>query len=767
MKFRLAIRDTDEYHPIYSTGKLGQFYTMDTHSRIMENRLAMVREHNMEMRREKKSNFFKSMDKRFRKRGERLGMLVTLPKTFVGSPRYYRKKYEDTIAMINEHGTPDLFLTFTGNRCWKELTRYIKKGESWADKAMLAARVFSMKFKAFLDDITKKKHFGKVACWAYSIEVQKRGMLHAHVLLTLDKDNKLDSPEKVDKYISAVIPPERPQKKGETDEQYKQYNDLRELVIDLNVHTPCEKNQDAYCRKGCKPFYRRCNKRFPYDFLEETTFNEDGYVQIRRPDDGVKVEKVAKELGKKVVADNRYVVPYSPTLTLRYQSHINVEVCSTVKAVKYIFKYIFKGVDKALVEFTESSVDADGSALGRPGVMTAMGQVILPSGVKMPRSARRALEDRAKRLLKEAGLGDKKVLVYDEPTLYKEMRSWTPGDSCWGIKEEKLTRMSHVVVALAVHLVNQESVWWKTGGEASKRRSLLGGCPTSQLTAFFDLCRYDEDARELTYPEVPKFYRWDKPTKQWIKRKKKTTKIVTRIYTVRPKFRELFALRLLVQKIKGPQCFDDLKTLPTGEVVDTFQEAARARNLMNDENEWHDAMQEASTFSTPVEMRRLFANILLFTEVKNPEKLWEDFEKFLLDRKGKTLKEKQERALAHVNSILEQNGTSLANEKLFVDVDISHFAVDDGEEVYSKEEARQRADEMAKTFNRGQMKVVQRLKKAVVEQQKGGGDHKQLFFLQGFQLILKFELKLQVLVAVERPTSTNTSTTTFSRKASM
>ena len=43
--------------------------------------------------------------------------------------------------------------------------------------------------------------------------------------------------------------------------------------------------------------------------------------------------------------DNRWVVPYK-----KYNCHINVELCSTVKSVKYIYKYVYKGYDCANVE---------------------------------------------------------------------------------------------------------------------------------------------------------------------------------------------------------------------------------------------------------------------------------------------------------------------------------------------------------------------------------------------------------------------------------
>jgi hypothetical protein len=46
-------------------------------------------------------------------------------------------------------------------------------------------------------------------------------------------------------------------------------------------------------------------------------------------------------------------VPYNPLLSLRYNCHINVEVCSSVAAVKYLYKYVYKGHDRAMVEVHE------------------------------------------------------------------------------------------------------------------------------------------------------------------------------------------------------------------------------------------------------------------------------------------------------------------------------------------------------------------------------------------------------------------------------
>ncbi|KAH7665981.1 DNA helicase protein [Dioscorea alata] len=52
---------------------------------------------------------------------------------------------------------------------------------------------------------------------------------------------------------------------------------------------------------------------------------------------------------------NCFVVPHNVDLIIRYQAHINVEVCNNTRAIKYLFKYINKGLDRARVIFEEST----------------------------------------------------------------------------------------------------------------------------------------------------------------------------------------------------------------------------------------------------------------------------------------------------------------------------------------------------------------------------------------------------------------------------
>ncbi|CEG72552.1 hypothetical protein RMATCC62417_08095 [Rhizopus microsporus] len=52
--------------------------------------------------------------------------------------------------------------------------------------------------------------------------------------------------------------------------------------------------------------------------------------------------------------DNRWVVPYNPYLTKKYKAHINVEVCSSIQAIKYVNKYVYKGSDCITLEIEDT-----------------------------------------------------------------------------------------------------------------------------------------------------------------------------------------------------------------------------------------------------------------------------------------------------------------------------------------------------------------------------------------------------------------------------
>ncbi len=53
-----------------------------------------------------------------------------------------------------------------------------------------------------------------------------------------------------------------------------------------------------------------------------------------------------------VELDNRWVVPHSVYLLTKYNVHINVKVCNNIHAVKYMFKYVYKGHDHVTIEIS-------------------------------------------------------------------------------------------------------------------------------------------------------------------------------------------------------------------------------------------------------------------------------------------------------------------------------------------------------------------------------------------------------------------------------
>ena len=45
----------------------------------------------------------------------RVGKIVILPSTFIGSPRYMLELYHDSMTIVRNYGKPDLFITMTCN----------------------------------------------------------------------------------------------------------------------------------------------------------------------------------------------------------------------------------------------------------------------------------------------------------------------------------------------------------------------------------------------------------------------------------------------------------------------------------------------------------------------------------------------------------------------------------------------------------------------------------------------------------------------------
>lgn len=147
-----------------------------------------------------------------------------------------------------------------------------------------------------------------------------------HILVWLDSDFKDHTATDVDSIISAEIPNKL------ADPQ------CYDLVAHFMIHGPCgNANPNNSCMKS-----NQCSKYFPKKFRSEITFDSKGFVYYKHCND-----PTAYVMKNGVRLDNSFVVPYNRELLLRYQAHINVEICCQSMVVKYLFKYVSKGSDRA------------------------------------------------------------------------------------------------------------------------------------------------------------------------------------------------------------------------------------------------------------------------------------------------------------------------------------------------------------------------------------------------------------------------------------
>jgi hypothetical protein len=87
----------------------------------------------------------------------------------------------------------------------------------------------------------------------------------------------------------------------------------------------------------------KCKKRYPRSFNEETRCDVDEYPEYRHHQTRIFLDPKTQH-----VVDNRWIVPYNLHLATKYHVHIKVEICLSVSAVKYLYKYVYKGPDHVI-----------------------------------------------------------------------------------------------------------------------------------------------------------------------------------------------------------------------------------------------------------------------------------------------------------------------------------------------------------------------------------------------------------------------------------
>ncbi|CAN0897206.1 ATP-dependent DNA helicase PIF1 [Linum grandiflorum] len=475
--FRLQYRSI-EGKTLIRAGKALQHYCIDAFTTIEQNRLTYLRLNQKKLR----SDLYNGLADALH-RGDltanNIGRTIN-PSSFTGSVRYMQQLYQDAMAVCGE------------------------------DKPMVIARVFRMRLELLKKDLKKKHYFGRSIADMHTVEFQKRGLPHVHIILWLSDNYKPKTPPMVDKIISAELPDPLLDPVG------------YESVTKFMLHGPCgQMRPSSPCMKDNK-----CAKFFPKPFAPETTFDKNGYVTYRRRATNISAIKSGANL------DNSYVVPYNRDLVVKYQAHINVEICHKGQLIKYLFKYITKGPDR-------SEVLAENSQ---------------PSEIAQ----------------------------------YLDCRSISAYEAVWRLFKFQIHERSTPVTRLSVHLPGEQPITYE---EHQSLASIVTrpDIEKTMLTEWFQLNTSYPSARKYTYSDIPQAFVWDKQCSQWTPRKKGFA--IGRIYSIPPKSGDTFYLRLLLTKIPGALSYESLRTV-NGILYPDYQKACQALGLLSTDEEWNDVMAE-------------------------------------------------------------------------------------------------------------------------------------------------------------------------------
>jgi hypothetical protein len=561
--YRLQVRKED-YNHIMKSRRLMQQYAVDQWAKIESSRMDWARSNQKTIRAEKYQGLYDAVVN-----GDlvNVGRKIILPPTVYGTPRFYSEAFMDAMTIVRKFGKPDFFITFTTNPKWLEIQEALFPGESPHDRPDLACRVFKLKYNALMDDLLKKHVLGKVKAHTATIEWQKRGLTHAHILLIMEDEDKPKTPEKIDSVVSAEIPDSTINPK------------LFEIVTTNNIHGPCGLiNTSSPCMEG-SGHQRHCTKSFPKPFRTTTIVTEDSYPQYRRrsrQEGGRMIVKKVK--GEDVEVDNSFIVPYNPFLSLRYQAHINVEVVYSVQAVKYLYKYITKGQDRIVVS-----------------------------------------------------VRDEDSYVEDEIDNYMNARYISASEALWKIYGFPIHQKNPPVEKLPCHLPNQQPVIFEEDNieqithQGPPVTKLTAYFETNLHDPSARHILYPDFPRFFTWNAKDK--KWQRRKRGTTYRQESNELVGSTLgriptITLSPHQAEVYYLRMLLHNKPGAVSYEDLRTVDKY-VCGTFQEACQCLGLLEDDTEIDRAMEEAATIRFGSTLRDTFVTILLYCRPANPQQFWE------------------------------------------------------------------------------------------------------------------------------------------------
>ncbi len=218
--------------------------------------------------------------------------------------------------------------------------------------------------------------------------------------------------------------------------------------------------------------------------------------------------------------------------------------------------------------------------------------------------------------------------IVDEIKDYDTWRLVSSAEADWRIFEFDMSSQHPPVKALPVHLPNEDSILFEEGKEKEAMEKAA-----SKLDLYMNRPR-DPELDSLTYldfneqyvvstecPRNTKRKVMELHTKRHWCAKRVGEDAVARIHWVSPAQGELYYLRMLLNRFPANGFADLLQY--NGTTYETFQEVAQARGLLTDDKEYKEAILEANVFQTGHGLRQLF--VCMITCGAPARILWDEF----------------------------------------------------------------------------------------------------------------------------------------------
>ncbi|RYR40579.1 hypothetical protein Ahy_A09g046324 isoform B [Arachis hypogaea] len=239
--------------------------------------------------------------------------------------------------------------------------------------------------------------------------------------------------------------------------------------------------------------------------------------------------------------DNRNVVPYNAYLLMSYQAHVNVEYCNkSNNAIKYLFKYVNKGLDRVAVGVTKEA-------------------------------SRR--ED---------------AQVIDEIKQFYDCRYLPACEAVWRTLAYDIHQRWPSVIRLTFHLPREQNIIFKDDDDLEETVEEKEGKCTMFL-AWMEANKKFESGQILTYAEFSNQFVYDRKAREWHPRKRGYS--VGMLNYVPPSTSDIYYMRILLAVQRDCTTYEFIRTVK-GITYSTFQDACYSMRLLCDDREFITAINE-------------------------------------------------------------------------------------------------------------------------------------------------------------------------------